>query len=151
MKAVESNVVALPTSPHRVKLECAPYLYPPVLIPPGEFELAYVGHRIERQYRRGVLTAYFVVVDFLPEITVLPRYYPIEITDGKSWRAKRSSALAKEFRRLFRRVPRLDRIPVSWLGEHHVIGNVETVAKDFEQRDLDDAAYSKVGRLERCI
>ena len=145
------NVVALPLKSERVRLECAPQLYPPVLIPPGEYELAFVGHRVERQYRRGVLTAYFVVADVLPEVVVLPRYYPIEIMHGKAWRAKRSSALVKEFRRLFRRVPRLDRIPVSWLGDRHVIGNVETVAKDFEQRDLDDASYSKVGRLERCL
>lgn len=151
MSAIESNVVTLPL-PQRIKLDCAPQLYPPVLIPPTEYELAYVGHRVERQYRRGVLTTYFVVVDFLPEKLVLPRYYPIELTGPKAWYAKRNSALVKEFRRLFRRSPpRLDRIPLAWLGEHHVIGDVVAVVKDYEQHDLHDAAYSKVGRLERCI
>jgi hypothetical protein len=151
-----ANVIALPTRPERIKLDCAPELYAPVLIPPGDYELAYVGHRAARQFRRGVLTVWFVVVDTLPEKIVVARYYQISVktqreANGRKrtkWRAPKNGALVSDFRQVFTKpLGRLDRFPIHWLENQHIIGEIGTVTTNYRQAELDQAAYSVVRRL----
>lgn len=152
MSAAE-NVVALPIR-ERIRLECAPQLYPPVLLQADNYELAYVGHRAQKQFRRGVLALYFVLADYWPkESVVVTRFYNIDYQGAGKWRPNKHAALVNEFRALFpyRRLPRLDRFPLSWLHEQHVVGRVGTVEHDHERTVRDEkSAYSVVRELVRC-
>jgi hypothetical protein len=144
--------VVSPTVSAPAKLECAPALYAPVLLQAADYELEYISYEVRKQFRRGVLVVYFVIVDHLPNITVVSRYYNVHFGKGGQWRPAKHGALVNDFRRLFphRRVSRLDRFPVKWFGEQHVIGRVGTVEKDYEQ-NLLDAPYSVVRELVRCL
>lgn len=155
MSAEPSNVVSLEQHRERIKLECSPQFFPPVLLQADNYELAYVGHRVGQQFSRGVLSLYFVLADYWPkESVVVARYYQIRREKGGQWRPSKHGALVNEFRQLFpyRRLPRLDRFPLSWLHEQHVIGRVGTVEKDHQQNVREmHTSYSVVRELVRCI
>jgi hypothetical protein len=154
MSALENNVVALPQRRERVKLECAPHIFAPVLLQADDYELAYVGHRVQKQFRRGVLALYFVIADYWPkESVVVSRFYQVNYESPTRWRPPKHGALVNEFRSLFphRRLPRLDRFPLSWLNEQNVVGRVGTVEHDHERNVRDQrSAYSVVRELLRC-
>lgn len=157
MSMTADNVARRAAYSARVKLDAPPHFYPPVLLEPGEYALAYAAHRLDRQFDRGVLAVYFAMVDDLPDIAVVARYYPVEIitttTKKKTFAAKRASALVGDFRQLFpgRRLTRLDRIPMSWLAEQFIVGRIGTVMKDRAQKDYDEnRRYSVVKELVRC-
>jgi hypothetical protein len=128
--------------------------YPPELLPPGEYALAYLGHDLKQQFGRSVLVVYFLVATHLQEPpSVVIRYYNVEgRADGK-WRAPPHCDLTREFRRIFpgRRIERLDRFPVRWLKEQQVIGKIDTVEKNREGTPLHGAEYSVVRELLRCV
>ena len=127
----------------------APELQAPVLIPPDTYELNYVAHRLQRRFRRGVLEVYFQVEDLR---VTLPRYYSVTITGKTTFRAAGGSDLVRHFNRLFPdRIRRLDRIPVARLGDQTIIGTVDTVTRDHENKNLDEEAqYSVVRSLLKC-
>src|SRR5688500_10880536 len=97
---MSANVIALPERVRRTELECAPWLYPPVLLPAGNYELEYSMHRLERHFKRSTLTVYFVVIDehWPKHVSVVVRYYPVATTtkNGESrttWRPPKHGAL----------------------------------------------------------
>ncbi len=127
-----------------------PHLQAPVLLTPGDYELAYLTHEIKSQFGRGVLTLWFRVLDY--DDIVIPRYYNVQLRGKKSFVAPRHSALVTEFRQLFvERIGRLDRFPIHWLSEKHVLGEVGTVTKGGDQKMLPDSVqYSVIRRLTKC-
>ena len=138
-----NKVVALRT-PARI----APELQAPVLIPPGDYELEYVTHRLLRRFRRGCLEVFFRVGDY---DVILPRYYAVTITGKKTFRAAGGSDIVRQLNRLFtERIRRLDRIPVNKLAGRHVLGTVGTVKTDHNNQALvDECQYSVVRELLR--
>src|SRR5262245_8957756 len=101
--SMSAEVVSLEERRERIRLECAPQFFPPVILPAGLYELAYVGHRVQQQFHRGVLALYFVVVDRWPKETIIvARYYQVTREKGGRWRPAKHGALVTEFRRVFR-------------------------------------------------
>jgi hypothetical protein len=148
------NVVSLEQRRERIKLECSPSLFPPVRLVADDYELAYVGHQLRQQFGRGVLACFFVLADHWPkDAVVVARYYKVVAEKGGKWRPAKHGALVTEFRQLFpyRRLPRLDRFPLTWLHDQHVVGRIGTVERDHEQKALGESAvYSVVRELLRC-
>ena len=132
----------------------APELYAPVLLVPGEYELAYISHRVTKQFNRGTLALYFQVLEF--DETVIVRHFNVALTGSgksRSFRPAPQSALVRDFRRLFtQRIGRLDRFPLHLLKDRSVIGDIGTVTEDHEQKQLDETSqYSVVRKLLRCV
>ena len=128
-----------------------PHLQAPVLLTPGEYELAYLMHQTNSQFGRGVLTLWFRVLDY--DDVTLPRYYNVRLTGKKSFVPARHSALVTEFRQLFvERIGRLDRFPLHWLDTKHLLGEIGTVTKGGDQELLPDSTqYSVIRSLTKCI
>jgi hypothetical protein len=122
---------------------------PPALLTPGEYALAYVGHETARQFGRSVLVVYFELL--APEGVAVVRYYNIEGKADGRWRARPHGDLVRDFRRVFPEKPlgRLDRFPIHWLADQHVIGRIGTVEKNHEGAPLNGAEYSVVRELLR--
>ncbi len=129
----------------------APHLQPPVLLPPGETELAYISNRLKCQFGRGVLEVWFAAVEY-GNIAV-PRYYNVQATGKKSFVAPRGGDLVADFRRIFtRRIQRLDRFPICWLEGTTVIGELGTVNKNSHQKPRDEGTeYSIVRKVIQCL
>lgn len=128
----------------------SPELQGPVLIPPGEYEMKYALHRIERRFNRGALEIYFNVLDY--DHVALPRYYKITLLGKHRFRVGRGSDLVRDFHRVFpARIKRLDRIPLHWLKDVRLMGTIGTVTHDHEGKSLaDETQYSVVRELQKC-
>ena len=116
------------------------------LIPPGDYELAYVGHAYLKMFRgRHKLVMSFRVITQGPHFdTILRRYYNVE-KQGRSYRAPRSGALNREFTSLFGK--RSARQGVDWdrLSRVIVLGEVATVKVDAQSQTLDEVnQYSRI-------
>lgn len=129
----------------------APHLQPPVLLPEGETELAYISHQIETQFNRGVLIVWFAVVDY--GNVAIPRYYPVLRKGKRGFIPPRSGALVTDFHRIFvRRIQRLDRVPITWLQGKRLLGEIGTVTKDANQDTREEGTeYTIVRKLIKCF
>ena len=129
----------------------APHLQPPVILPPGETELSYISHHLEKQFGRCVITIWFAAVDYGG--VAIPRYYSVKMRGNKSFVAPRGGDLVADFRRIFSgRIQRLDRFPLHWLEGAALIGEIGTVVKNANQKTRDDGTeYSVVRKLTQCL
>ena len=128
------------------------------LMPEGNYQMTYVSHSTYMfMGRQPKVAIYFRIVepgDYF-EI-VLPGYYNVLNFIGKrgksgSFKVAKRSNLARDYCRVFPTdpIPRLDRLPLSKLGNVIIQGTVETVKKGFDQREIPEAVrYSKVLTIE---
>jgi hypothetical protein len=121
----------------------------PALMRPGLYTLAYVRHTLRNQFNRGVLTAWFRVVDYGDHFEMLiPRYYNVQLRGKKSFRVKPHSHLYREICELYGRRPRLDRLPLTAFQDVLLLGRVKTVTRDQQQESIPEAArYSVVDKI----
>lgn len=129
------------------------------LIPEGVYEMAYLFHKTWMfMGRQPKVVMYFSITepgDYFG--VVLPAYYNVVKHTGRcckygGFKAAKKSNLVRDFCRVFptQPLPRLDRIPISRLESVLVLGTVENVKKDFQQRDIPEAAqYSRVVRIDK--
>ena len=129
----------------------APQLQPPVLLPEGETELAYISHQAETQFNRGILIVWFAAVDY--GNVAIPRYYPVLRKGKRGFLPPRGGVLVADFHRIFvRRIQRLDRFPITWLQGERLLGEIGTVTKDANQDTRDEGTeYTVVRKLIRCF
>ena len=129
------------------------------LIPEGVYEMGYLSHSTWTfKGRAPKVVIYFRITDpgeFFG--VVLPAYYGVTKHKGKygksgDFKAGKSSNLFRDFCRVFpdRPAPRLDRIPLSNLASVIVRGQVVTVMRGSDQREIPEIArYSRVKSIER--
>jgi hypothetical protein len=129
------------------------------LIPEGEYEMAYLYHTTWMfMGRQPKVVVYFAIIESGDHFqVVLPAYYNAIKLIGKrgksgEFKVAKKSYLVRDFCRALPKqpLPRLDRIPLTILKSVIVRGAVVTVKKDFEQRDIPEAAqYSRVARIDK--
>ena len=129
----------------------APHLQPPVLLPVGETELAYISHQPATQFNRGVLIVWFAAVDY--GYVAIPRYYNVQRKGKRGFIAPRGGVLVADFRTIFvRRIQRLDRFPITWLQGKRLLGEIGTVTKDANQDTREEGTeYTVVRKLIKCF
>jgi hypothetical protein len=129
----------------------------PACIPPGEYDLRFVYHETRHMFRHSPkVILWFDVITFGPHVGVrLARYYNAERLTGKSGRngpfkVMPRSDLMREYVMLFNEKPRRDRIPMNRYEHAIIIGRVETVTKDSNQRIVPQLLhYSVIRELVR--
>lgn len=129
----------------------APHLQPPVWLPEGETELAYISHQLATQFNRGVLLVWFIAVDY--GNIAIPRYYPVQRKGKRGFIAPRGGVLVADFQRIFtHRIQRLDRFPITWLQGERLLGEIGTVIKDANQDTREEGTqYTVVRKLIKCF
>lgn len=128
-----------------------------VLVPDGQYELAYIGHQTTFMFRKvPKLVVSFRIITmgehFSKEIA---RFYNVNRIIGKekkngSFSVGPRSDFVYEFLSIFPdyRPKRKDRFPMSWLKDTPVYGETRTVLKDSRQRNLPgQLQYSVIKRL----
>lgn len=126
---------------------------PPPFVPPGEYQLAFRGHRTSNVFGAHKVAFYFRIVTPGPGFGAeLARWYRIRkvLTDKRfvfGWHGE----LVREFAILFGARPsHADRFPISRFKDVLVVGRVETVTADHRQRPLPQPmAYSVIRELTR--
>lgn len=126
------------------------------LIPPGDYQLAFVGHHTMIFCRAPKVALRFRVIDQGPHFgTELERFYNVRRLVGKQgkngkFKIGASSDLLLEFCRCAPdRVARLDRLPITALKQHIVIGEVHTVDRNRNQVELPEPLrYSVIKALK---
>lgn len=126
---------------------------PPALVDPGEYDLAFVGHRTSRVFGTCKVAMYFRIISQGPAFgSILPRWYRVRsISSSKRFRFGWHGELVREFAILFNERPtHADKFPITRFKEVAVVGRVDTVASDREQREIPDVLrYSVVRELLR--
>ena len=129
-----------------------------VLIPPGRYTLGFVDYRTAVYFQKAAkLVLTFRVLDAGEHFgTELDRFYNVQrltTRPGKrgGFKIGPRSDFLREYCTLFpeRCAKRLDRIPITEpFGGAYVVGDVQTVAKDYAQRAIPDPVrYSKIVAL----
>ena len=129
------------------------------LIPEGNYEMGYLYHTTWMfMGRQPKVVIYFAIIEPGDHFqVVLPAYYNAIKLIGRrckygGFKAAKKSNLVRDFCRVFptQPLPRLDRISLTKLESIVVRGEVITVKKDFQQRDIPEVAqYSKVVRIDK--
>ena len=129
------------------------------LIPEGIYEMVYLYHTTWMfMGRQPKVVVYFAIMEPGEYFqVVLPVYYNAIKLIGKrgkngGFKAAKKSNLVRDYCRVFptQPLPRLDRIPLTKLESTVVRGAVDTVKKDFQQRDIPEVAqYSKVVGIDK--
>ena len=127
---------------------------PPLVIPPGSYQLRYVGYQTRSIYMTGKLYAYFKVLDFGPYFdTVLVRHYSCNLKgrpkkNGKFEAGWRSKLMQEYVAIIGKRPDRKDRITMSRLRDRVILGTVATVEKASDQTPIPaDLQYSVITSL----
>lgn len=127
----------------------------PVLIAPGEYELAFQWHRTLYLFGRAPKVAcYFKVMTMGPHFEmILPRYYNAKTLSSKprkggAFKVGWHSDFLREYAALFGLPARLDRISTEAFKTAIVRGRVETVTTDSKQRQIPEPLrYSVIVEL----
>jgi len=127
------------------------------LIKPGEYQLTFLGHETISQFKTAKLALRFRVVSPGAAFNLeLFRYYNIKAVAGKGRRKNGRftvgpcSDFYREYCMVFGRPVRRDRLSVSRYRNSIVIGEVDTVTRGHDQRELHEATqYSVIRRLLR--
>ena len=131
------------------------YDNPPVVIPPGKYELKYECHVTRKIFTAGKVYLFFRVASFGPYFeTILARHYNCTLIgkpggSGK-FKAGWRSNLMREFVGITGKRPqRNDRVPLGDLRNCLIIGTVRTVDKGSDQSEIHgELQYSVISRLE---
>ncbi|MDC0178332.1 hypothetical protein OAI75_00855 [Woeseiaceae bacterium] len=129
-----------------------------VLVPPGEYQLAFMGQETKYIFRSQKLYMHFRIVDFGPHFEKkVTRYYGVRII-GKPRKSGRFKAgwhsdLMTEYVSLFGRLPkRTSEIPITPYKKHILLGRVETVTNNRVRRPYPELLhYSRVAELLRVV
>lgn len=129
----------------------------PALVPPGEYRLRLDGWNTVMLFGRSPkLVLNFRIMDMGEHFEKpLKRWYNVAELVGRAgksgkFRAGWSSDLVREYAMLVEQPARRDRLALSSLKEHLIIGLVETVATDRKQGKIaEHSRYSVVRRLLR--
>lgn len=128
----------------------------PVLVPPGEYDLAFTGFETWTMFQRAPkLTIWFTIAEpgegFGQRVA---RYYNVIRLIGNRGRGGQfkvggRSDFIRDYARLFSELPRrLDRIPMTRFENRVIRGMLRTVQKDHRQRELHELVqYSVVADL----
>ena len=130
------------------------------LVPPGEYCLQFVSYSTWLMFGRNPkLILEFVITDSeIYQGIKLNKYYNVKKLKGKRGRngsfiASRKSNFMREFFRVCPAYPpkRLDRIPMSRLEGITILGNVKTVTKGYNQKDIPESLqYSIIAEIFPC-
>ena len=129
-----------------------------VLVPDGEYELRYLFYETAIYFGSPKVIVHFAIGS--PEdYAGLPvdRFFNVKQLTSPPGRygnyvATRRGDLIREFRQLGGRAGRMDRISFATLKGRRVIGEIETVNRDYNQNALpEDEHYSRICRLVRML
>ena len=135
------------------------YEYEIIKIPDGEYLLKFTGWYTGLYFNgQPKLVLNFTIAEYGPYFEYpLQRFYNVRRLIGKHGKngrflVSRSSHFVRDFARVSPRpISRLDRIPVSALEEHLIIGKIALVNKGHDQRIIPETAqYSVVTELLRA-
>ena len=127
-----------------------------VFVPPGNYEFACIGYETKRIFNTEKLYMHFRIVTQGPDFgKILTRYYGVTII-GKTGKSGRFSAgwksdLMFEHVKLFGQLPkRKSEVPITPYKNNIIVGRVETVTKNRNQRSYPEPLqYSKIAELIR--
>lgn len=129
---------------------------PPVLVPPGEYDLAFVAFETKAMFRKSakVILRFKIASPGAGFGRQVERYYNATKLTGKAGRGgcfkigARSDLLLEYVNLFCERPPRLDRIPMSRFDNRIIRARLRTVSADHRQRKLHELLnYSVVAEL----
>ena len=126
----------------------------PVIVPPGKYQLAFMGYETKHIFRSQKLYMHFRILDYGPHFEKqVTRYYSVRII-GKArkngrFKAGWHSDLMMEYVSLFSRLPkRVSEIPITPYKQHILLGRVDTVTNNRARRPYPELLqYSRVAEL----
>ena len=127
---------------------------PSLAVPDGLYRLAFDRYQVVSRFDRGSLELWFRVMDYGPYFEkLLCRYYKVERSGKRSFRASPHSAFVREFIAVFGKRPPAGVQAVEWFRHDvYVEGLVGTVTKGYDQKAIPDGArYSVIRELQRRV
>ena len=129
-----------------------------VLVPPGEYILAYCGYRTGRYFGgpKVILSLSILDPDYYAALP-LERFYNVgaltsAVGEKGTFKATARGHLIREYQALIGNHPRPERISFERLRGKRILAEVETVERNHaNQKIARDACYSRVARLVRCL
>ena len=130
------------------------------LIPDGSYRLKFEYYETKKIFGNNKLALRFTVVDYGPAFGApVTRWYNVKRIVGKPARYGGFMASGKrcdlyiEHTELFDiKIPRLDRVPMRPFEGKYILGEVTTVRRRSDQRELpEQSQYSKVARLIKVV
>ena len=127
-----------------------------VFVPPGKYQLAYIGYETKWIFSAQKLYMHFRIVTQGPHFgKILTRYYGVQII-GNAGKSGRFSAgwkgdLMSEYVSLFNQLPkRKSEVPIKPYKNVVILGRVATVKKKRNQRSYPELLHhSKIAELIR--
>jgi len=130
------------------------------LVPPGEYTFQFYRYSTWLMFGRSpkLIVEFKIIDDDMYGGIVLNKYYNVKKLKGRhglngNFIATRRSNFMRDFFRVCPAYPpkRLDRIPMSRLEGIDISGQVKTVTKGFDQKDIPEALqYSVISEIYPC-
>jgi hypothetical protein len=119
------------------------------LIPEGTYPVTFMRSAVSKRFGRGSLELWFKIVEFGAYFEQpICRFYKVELTGKRSFRASPRSAFARDFASVFGRLPPAGLAAVGHYRDVLVSARVRVVTTDYRQEPLTEAAYySVIGAL----
>ena len=131
---------------------------PPMLVPAGQYTLAYNGYRTGRYFGGPKVILSLAILDPDKYAGIpLERFYNVDALIGPAgekgkFKAPARGHLIREYQALIGNHPRPDRISFERLRKKRLLAEVETVERNHAGETIaQHASYSRVARLVRCL